>query len=108
MCIHSKSLAYALTLLMLTFSTYATAGRLPNTLERIEYAGPGYLKIYSANSETSGEYHIINNYDVKRLVGGGEHKHCYMFYLTGAELVKLPIVNQSCDAALQELIKTKR
>lgn len=96
-----------LLLSLITFiPSISYAGRMPEQLKRVESAGAGYLRIYPVIEELEGEYHVVQSMDVKRLVGSNNAKECYMFYFTGIELVKLPIKNQSCEAALSELVRS--
>lgn len=93
-------------LILLLVASTANAGRMPNEIDHVESVGHGLVKLYSADVDSQGEYHIIQTADVKRLVGGGKHKDCYMFYFTGVELVKLPIKNKDCQLVLNELLKS--
>jgi len=91
---------------LLAISVWANAGRMPNEISHLESVGKGYVKLYAMGEGTEGEYHIIHSYDVRRLVGHDTQKVCYLFYDSGAELLKLPVLHQACPAVLSELIKS--
>lgn len=89
--------------LLLLLSVAVYAGRMPNEFNKVESAGGGYVKLYSAGSELAGEYHIVPTYDLKRLMGAEKLGHCYVYYLSGAEMLKLVVKNQTCDSVLAEM-----
>ena len=87
--------------------TAALAGRMPTQIDRVERARADYIKLIPLDVQFKDEYHLIQLWDVKRLVGGETAAGCYMFYFNGVELVKLPIKHQSCDDVLTEIEKSK-
>jgi hypothetical protein len=92
--------------LILFLSSYAIAGRMPESIESVEAVGKGYIKLNIAKnaSEAVYDYQIIHVMDVRRLAGSSNSKICYMFYFTGTELLKIQVTNQSCKDLTAHLI----
>lgn len=86
----------------------AYAGRVPGEISKVESAGAGYITLYSAHPEQDGEFNVVQTFEVKRLVGSSKENSCYMFYFTGVELLKLPIISQSCADVLSEMKKSQQ
>ncbi len=99
-----KPLKYLLVLFLFA-SGSASAGRMPGDLVRVESVGGGYVKIHSSEKQ-GGEFNIVQTYDIKRLVSSETKDHCYMFYFTGIELIKLVVSGQNCESILSELVKS--
>lgn len=92
--------------LILFLSSYANAGRMPESIESVEAVGKGYLKLTIAKnaSEAVYDYQIIHALDIRRLAGSSNSKICYMFYFTGTELLKIQVTHQSCKDLTTQLI----
>lgn len=91
---------------LIVFSGMAHAGRMPTDIISVESVGSGYVKLIT--SDVKNGYSIIQTADIKRLVSNGEKNKCYMFYFTGAELVKLVVNGQACETILDELSQSKK
>ena len=93
-------------LVMLSVSTGAFAGRMPERVESVEAIGKGYVKLNIAKNAADAEYdyQVVSAIDIKRLVGGSDKKVCYLFYFTGTETLKIQVSNQACSAIVKELI----
>lgn len=103
----TDKLAAILLLSCLLAPSVALAGRMPTQIDRVESARADYVKLIPLDAQFKDEYHLIQVWDVKRLVGGETARGCYMFYFNGLELVKLPIKHQSCNDVLTEIEKSK-
>lgn len=102
--------AKILTLTAITLlSVDALAGRAPDVISSVEFAGKGYVQLNrSAESKESGyDYQVVSTADIKRLVGGSDSKVCYMFYFTGTELLKIRIDNQPCKSVVAVLVASQ-
>jgi len=92
-------------LLLLSVSQVVALGRMPSEVHHLKSVGNKLVKIF-VTEDTDSEYHIVKTNDIKRLVGSGKEEGCYMYYHTGAELIKLYLKAQRCEVVLRELLKS--
>lgn len=95
-----------LTFTLLLCSSYASAGRMPESIDSVEALGKSYVKLNITKESADADYdfQIVNTLDIKRLVGSSNKKECYLFYFTSVELLKIHVANQSCSNLTKELM----
>lgn len=98
------------TLGFLAGAGFAHAEAMPESVVSVEAMGNNYVtfNVLSTDENQDYDYQVVRVEDIKRLVGSKRGKDCVLFYLSGGDMLKIPVTHQPCKAVAQELINAKQ